>query len=96
MQNQHEKIFSILKENIKQLVSLYEQSNKVNSVFSREKNELLVTIKEKDLKISALQEENNNLKIAKSIVSGEDTHNAKIKINQIVKEIDRCIALLNK
>jgi hypothetical protein len=38
-----------------------------------------------------------NLKLAKSLIGAdEDSHNAKIKINKIVREIDQCIAMLNK
>lgn len=38
-----------------------------------------------------------NLKFAKSLIGlDEDSHNAKIKINKIVREIDQCIAMLNK
>jgi len=38
-----------------------------------------------------------NLKFAKSLIGAdEDSHNAKIKINKIVREIDQCIAMLNK
>lgn len=44
-----------------------------------------------------LIKKHENLKFAKTLVgSDEDTHNAKIKINKIVREIDQCIAMLNK
>ena len=38
------------------------------------------------------------LKIAKvlSSVPGEDVHETKIQVNRIVREIDKCIALLNR
>jgi len=39
----------------------------------------------------------DNLKLAKVIASSdESTHDAKIKVNRIVREIDKCIALLNR
>jgi len=38
-----------------------------------------------------------SLKLAKIIApSSTDSHDAKIKLNRIVREIDRCISLLNK
>ncbi|HEY5511626.1 MAG TPA: hypothetical protein VIK10_11425 [Prolixibacteraceae bacterium] len=38
-----------------------------------------------------------DLKFAKSLAGGsEDSHEAKIKINRLVREIDKCISLLNK
>jgi hypothetical protein len=37
------------------------------------------------------------LKLAKAIALTDDTsHDAKIKVNRIVREIDKCIALLNR
>ena len=44
-----------------------------------------------------LKEKNNVLKMAKSLgESGEKSTEAKRRINELVKEIDKCIALLNK
>jgi predicted RNase H-like nuclease (RuvC/YqgF family) len=44
-----------------------------------------------------LKEKNNVLKVAKSLSdSGEKSTEAKRRINELVKEIDKCIALLNK
>jgi regulator of replication initiation timing len=51
-----------------------------------------------------LKLENNNLKeqikiikLAKSLsLSGQDTGKVKIKINELVKEIDKCISVMNK
>lgn len=38
-----------------------------------------------------------DLKFAMSLAgTGGDTHEAKIKINRLVREIDKCISLLNK
>ena len=40
---------------------------------------------------------NINTTIAKALIgSEEDSHEAKQKINRIVREIDKCIALLNR
>lgn len=39
----------------------------------------------------------DNLKLAKTIEFTQvDAHEAKLKINQMVREIDKCIALLNR
>lgn len=34
--------------------------------------------------------------IAKTLESGKDSYQAKLKINELVREIDKCIAILNK
>lgn len=39
----------------------------------------------------------DSLKLAKTLeVTQVDAHEAKLKINQLVREIDKCIALLNR
>jgi putative cell wall-binding protein len=44
-----------------------------------------------------LDKKNEDLKLAKSLMAtDENSHNAKIRINRIVREIDNCIALINK
>lgn len=47
-------------------------------------------------KIIELENNINLLKIAKSLEPGKGTVEAKVKINELVREIDRCIGLLNK
>ena len=61
------------------------------------------TMEEKDATIAALhsqidrlQTENANLKTAKMIdISSEDMKNAKSRLSKLVREVDKCIALLN-
>ncbi len=46
---------------------------------------------------NVLSRENENIKLANHILAGKDKDGeAKRKINSLVREIDRCIALLNK
>jgi predicted RNase H-like nuclease (RuvC/YqgF family) len=47
-------------------------------------------------RIIELENNINLLKIAKSLEPGKGTVEAKVKINELVREIDRCIGLLNK
>lgn len=47
--------------------------------------------------LSALKEENKMIKLAKEMsTTNSDVHELKIKINELVKDIDRCIDLLNE
>ena len=46
--------------------------------------------------IIELENSINLLKIAKSLEPGKGTVEARTKINELVREIDRCIGLLNK
>ena len=61
------------------------------------------TMEEKDATIAALHSQNDrlqtdyaNLKTAKMIdISSEDMKNAKSRLSKLVREVDKCIALLN-
>lgn len=54
-------------------------------------------VQEKQVVIEELEEKNQQLTLAKSLLAdGESAQDARIKINRIVREIDKCIALLNK
>jgi prefoldin subunit 5 len=86
-----------LKANVQQLFSEYERlstekkllENKVESL--KKENELLEQAK------TELGKSNEQLEIANRILSGKDENrNAKQKINRLIREIDKCIALLNK
>lgn len=88
---------SILKDNIIKVISLYENIKNANNLLLKEKKELEKIIEIKDFEISELKQQYETLKVAKTITSSSrDAHDAKIKINRIVREIDKCIGLLNK
>jgi len=54
------------------------------------------TIEEQNIEIENLKKQVQALKIAKSVDSSQDTGKVKDKIQDLVREIDRCIELLNK
>ena len=64
----------------------------------RENNlELQKKLKLQQARISELEINYANLKIAKSLLAeNADVHDAKVRVNRIVREIDKCIALLNR
>ena len=86
-----------LSSKINSLRKLYEGLKKENQELIN-KNEIL----NKEIEINnqeciKLNEKYNKLKLAKNILaSSDDTHDAKIKLNKILREIDNCIALLNR
>ncbi|HBL78197.1 MAG: hypothetical protein A2W90_16950 [Bacteroidetes bacterium GWF2_42_66] len=85
------------KVKIKQLIALYEQ-------VGAEKQQLLNQVEELENEIDSLRHEKealtkryDNLKLAKSLlVSDGESQEAKNRINKIVREIDKCIAMLNQ
>jgi predicted nucleic acid-binding Zn-ribbon protein len=68
-----------------------------NLVLSQELDELKKTIALQKNALGELKEENKLIKLAKEMsMSVSDTHDLKIKINELVRDIDRCIDLLNE
>jgi predicted nuclease with TOPRIM domain len=55
-----------------------------------------IIINEQQKKITELQEHLNTLNIAKTLASRSEISDAKNRIGDLVREIDRCINLLNK
>ena len=54
------------------------------------------TIAEQQQQIEEWESSYRTLKIAKSLTGADDKTEAKQKINELVREIDKCITLLNK
>lgn len=81
---------------VRQLMLKYKELENKN-------RELQVLVEEKEVAMSAILEENKNLrseyanlKLAKMIEIGDDDlKDAKTRVTKLVKEIDKCIALLN-
>ena len=97
MESKNDEIINKLRNNIKLIISLYEEQREKNREFVTKNKELTHKITNLEDKIKDKELKYNNLKLAKSIASADDSnHDAKIKVNRIVREIDKCIALLNR
>jgi len=64
----------------------------------RKDNELMKRmLEEKDERLKELEVKYERIKITGALLGeGENAAEAKIKINELVREIDRCVALLNR
>lgn len=95
--NEKIEILSVVESKIIKLNNLYQEEKKKNvalvdrvSMLEKENMALETNLQE-------LEKKYENLKFAKTIASSEENeHDAKIKINRIVREIDNCLALLNR
>lgn len=93
---QDELIFSF-QNKINTLIELLEHNKELNNKLLKEKKELSEQLKLKFRAFEELEKKHETLKLAKVLkVSDDEKHDAKIKVNRIVREIDKCIALLNK
>jgi hypothetical protein len=97
MELTNDQILILLRDRIKQIINLHEAEKVKNRTLEVQKKEL-----EEQIKILVKEKEElslkyNNLRLAKQLdASIDNTHDAKLKVNRIVREIDKCIALLNK
>ncbi len=87
--------------NIEQKVGkLIEKSNQLTAEKNslRKNNDALnAQLQEKEKQIIALQDKVKLMNISKSVdTSEEDVKATRLKINEYVREIDKCISLLNK
>ena len=82
---------------VKKLIVKYEELKGESKVLEQEKLQVLNELSSKNSKIEQLQEKIKLMNISKSVdVSGDDVKKTRLKINEYVREIDKCIALLNK
>jgi hypothetical protein len=89
-------IVSGLEFKIKKIVDLQSQTIKENQKLKQEVLELKNIVENQKVVIKELEEKIKILKVAKTLERGKDTYQTKVKINELVREIDKCIALLNK
>lgn len=90
-------LISSLERKIEKLIDLHRHSTKEISALKQNNNEYKKTIEEQKQTIRELEEKNKILKLSKSISgSNENTQEIKSKINELIREIDKCSALLNK
>ena len=90
-------IVSQLREKISRLISLYQDLKLEKEKLVHEKMDLLEQIEILSKENEDFKHQYDTLKLAKTFaVNTGDSQQAKNKISQIVREIDKCIALLNK
>ena len=82
---------------IKNLIDKYNQVKLENSNLLKNYNDLKLVLDEKNNKIVELQNKVKLMNITKNVDRSKDeVKSTRLKINEYVREIDKCIALLNK
>jgi hypothetical protein len=85
------------KAKLDKLIDLYLRVKRENQQLLEEQTQLKEQIRILSLSKEELIKKSDDLKFTKSLLGGdEDSNTAKLKLNRIVREIDNCIALLNK
>ncbi len=97
MVNPNNDIIAKLEQKIDLLVERYQAEKEENSMLRSQMSQLTDQLDRSVSSYSLLEESFGKLKVAKTLgASGEDVRDTKLRINQIVREIDKCIALLNR
>jgi len=90
-------IIPLLEGKIGSVIQVAEGLIADNEKLRRQVDELTWLICEKDLEVEALESKYQNLKLTKTLASSQgDVKDVKSQLNRMVREIDKCIALLNK
>lgn len=89
------KLFDI-KDKIVVLTDKYTELQEANDLLLEENQQIKVENAGNLSKLEALDEQLNILKLSKSVSgSEEDKSELKKKLNEFIREIDKCLALLN-
>ena len=79
------------------LIAKYQKVKQEKLMLQQENEDLVASLKLKEIEILSLQEKVKLMNISKSVdASKQEVKETKLKINEYVREIDKCIALLNK
>ena len=92
-----EDIINKIEKKIALLIEKYISIKNEKIILERKNNELVVELEQKAKQIRNLEDRIKIMKISKSVDSlSEDVHKTKHKINEYVREIDKCLVLLSK
>lgn len=87
----------LLEDKLKSLLSNYEFLIKENEILLQNNHKLQHQLIESQQILEEQQKKHELLKIAKTIEgSSDNTKNTKLKINALIREIDKCIIQLNE
>ena len=90
-------ILNSLKARTKQIMALCDGLKVEKKNLLTTNRELIQKVSQHEKEIDNIKTKFNTLKIAKTVSGTDnDVHETKHRVNKIVREIDKCIALLNK
>jgi len=90
-------ILGTLRSRIKEIMRSLDDEKGRNEKLESDYEDLKTKYNKRTKEFEELEQKYNNLKLAKVLgENNEEGHDARIKVNRIVREIDRCIALLNR
>jgi len=91
-----DELVSAINQKVMQLVEIRKNLIIENEKLQTKQKELKHELENQNNKIKELEEKINRIKIAKSLGDREGTGEAKLIINELLREIDKCLGLLNQ
>ncbi len=91
--------FDEIKIKVEKLIHLHKDIKQENKNLNYQNHQLNQKLEEQKNKISELENQNKLFKLGQVISNGgadQNSRNLKLKINEYIREIDKCLALLNK
>ena len=86
-----------LRSKLEKLLHLHKKLKEDNNKLLEERKDLLKKIEEYKNSINKLEEKNKVAKLAETLLkTNENSSEVKLKIKELVRELDKCIALLNR
>ena len=97
MTDEQQKVLTNFETRVRQLMLLCESLRQDKTELEKSLNVKEVALKEAKENIRDLVTKYDNLKLAKMITHGEsDVKSAQQRLSKLVREIDKCIALINE
>jgi chromosome segregation ATPase len=97
MSDQGNEEMALLNKKLEELFLRYDDLRAKNNYLKTENELIKRNLQEKDEKIKQLETKYERVKLSGALLGeGENAAEAKKKINELVREIDRCVALLNR
>jgi hypothetical protein len=90
------KMISSVEIKVKRLIEQQKEAKEKLKLYQNEIQEQKTINEQQQKTIAELKEKIKLLKIAKTTETKEGAVGAKLKINEMVREIDKCIGLLNR
>ena len=96
MTAEEEKILHLFETHVRQLIIKHKDTLEHNKELNQALTEEKTRVQELEQRIATLEQQYANLKMAKMIESTTaENQAAQKRINKLIREIDKCIALLN-
>ena len=89
-------LVSRINQQVLELLGRHRELKSERAELMTQKGELLENIEKLKTEIDQLKEQIVKLKISKSLTEKKDSTEVKAKVDELLREIDKCVGLLNQ